>query len=454
MKKSFKSVLAVAATAVAVAGIAAIPALVSAYGPERAVYSLQQINDPKTLDGKVTFNSIVLADTDNDWYKSTHNGNSIPAGTIQDERNFVGAREDVPLTGAYYDWEGNNIEVEDGKTYVVRMYVHNNSISTAAQNVRAKFFMSEGYDTKQSIDGQITASNAMYAKYWDYVNFTSKDGTPFKLEFVSGSANLTNNVFTSQNGGYNLGDEILTSNDGVQIGYDSMNGVVPGCYQYDAYITIKVKATYEPKFTVEKHVRIANSEDKTWQKTINANVGDIVEFQVEYTNTNPIPDSNDQAAVDKATQYHVALRDLLPKSLEFVDGSVIYYNSAFKNGFVPDDQEAFFTNGFDTGSYRANANVILRFKAKVVDTGTLTCGSNTLVNWGQASANGYTKQDYARVVVNKVCENNPTPEEPKTNNPVDELPTTGPEAVAGGIIAVGSITTATGYFIVSRRQLR
>ena len=58
----------------------------------------------------------------------------------------------------------------------------------------------------------------------------------------------------------------------------------------------------------------------------------------------------------------------------------------------------------------------------------------------------------------KVCDgedpNTPvTPEDPGTDLP-SKLPTTGPEAIAGGIIATGSIATAAGYYIASRRQLR
>ena len=44
-------------------------------------------------------------------------------------------------------------------------------------------------------------------------------------------------------------------------------------------------------------------------------------------------------------------------------------------------------------------------------------------------------------------------EEPEEDLPT-ELPSTGPEAVAGSVIALGSLGTATGYYVVSRRRLR
>lgn len=102
--------------------------------------------------------------------------------------------------------------------------------------------------------------------------------------------------------------------------------------------------------------------------------------------------------------------------------------------------------GINIGHYDKGANAYVRFTAEVVDK-SLQCGSNTLVNWIQGSVGKKTIQDYATVVLNKVCEN------PGNNKP-NELPNTGPEAVAGGAIAAGSIVTAAGYFIASRRNLR
>ena len=101
------------------------------------------------------------------------------------------------------------------------------------------------------------------------------------------------------------------------------------------------------------------------------------------------------------------------------------------------------------GNYTPNSNAYVRYTAEVVDE-NLACGSNTLVNWVKAGVGETTLQDYAAVVVNKTCENN----NPGNNDTPNELPSTGPEAVAGGIVAAGSIVTAAGYYIVSRRSLR
>lgn len=409
MKKVIKSIfiIMIASSTVLIIGLILKPIVSLAWGDSeggRKTYSLEELSD-EALDGNIVFNSIVYEDTDYEWHKETFNSD-VPKGTILNELNFVGAREDTGENkGADNIWNGNEIEAEDGKFYFIRMYVHNNSMNeenSTAEDTRVAFYIPAESATTIRVNGDIRSSNAVPSEYWDYVDFTSD--IPFHLEYIYGSANLENNYFQHTDtidNSYRLSDEIVTGDNGVLIGYDSMNGMVPGGYQYSCYIGIRVKVVYDYEFDVETQVRLANSDDKTWQKTINANVGDIVEFQVEYINRNPIPDSSDQAAIDKATQYHVALRDLLPKSLEYIPESVIYYNGAHKGGFIPDNPELFFTKGFDTGSYRADANVVLHFKAKVIDNG-LAPGSNTLVNWGQASVGSTCQQDYARVVVRKM----------------------------------------------------
>ena len=70
-----------------------------------------------------------------------------------------------------------------------------------------------------------------------------------------------------------------------------------------------------------------------------------------------------------------------------------------------------------------------------------------LVNWAQGSVTGLTvNQDHSKVKLTKVCENEPTPE--------IKLPTAGPVVTLGGAVAAGTIVTAAGYFIMSRRALR
>jgi len=439
MKTAIKSTLAVAATAAAIAGVAAVPAMVSAFS--RPLYSYQYVNEH---DVGVTFNSIKLADTDAAWAKK----NNLELPLLTNETNFVGARLDTGKNeGAKNVWEGTNITAEDGKTYIVRLYVHNNSQKQEAKDVQVRFHIPYASSSTQVVDGWLHSSNATPKEYLDDVTFKSVDGTPFHLEYVSGSALLENGGFAS-GAGVKLSDTITNHGNGgangewTTIGYNALDGVIPGCYKYINYVSIRVKAVYDYDFTIEKQVRISGDTDKTWKETVEAKVGDKVEFQLTYKNTS-----------DKQ-QNNVKIRDVLPKNLRYVENSTKLKNSTYPNGAnIVDGKPSDILQGINIGNYAPGANAKIMFTAEVVDN-DFACGSNTLVNWGQACVGDTTIQDYARVHLTKVCENTPDPTPDPEPTPTPELPNTGPEMVAGGVIATGSIATAAGYYIASRRQLR
>lgn len=439
MKHSLKTTLAVAAGAVALAGVATVPAIVSAWGDSdggRQTYSLQEINEG-ILGDKITFNSISIKDTDYDWYLE-NKGEEVPAHTITEEVNYVGAR----VAGQDFDyWQGNEIEVQNGETYVIRLYAHNNNpggYDAVAEDTKVSFEIPQETGTNVRVNGYISSSNASPTGYVDYVDFKSDQA--FHLEYVYGSALLENNGIGA-NGGVRLSDDIVNSvSGGVLIGYDALDGKVPGCYQYANYVTIQVKAVYDTEFTLEKQVRLKDSEDKTWQDSVNAQIGDEVEFKITYTNTSK-----------SDAEQRPVLRDILPANLEYVPGTTMVYNATYPNGASLDDGQLTSDGGVILGYYSGQSNLIVVFTAKVVDE-NLACGSNTLVNWGRATVNETVLQDHAEVVLNKVCEE-PTPEEPEADLPT-ELPNTGPEAIAGTVVALGSLGTAAGYYIASRRHLR
>lgn len=434
MNKAVKSTLAIAASAVAMASVAT-PSLVSAWGDSaggRKSYTVDEINS-LSANGQWG-NKIVF--------------NSISDSVIGDEKNFVAAREynGPNLTNAVNTWKANDITVKDGQEYIIRLYVHNNNPNGTAgvsRNTRVAFDIPEQTSTKIQVNGFIFSDNATPDTYWDYVNFNSDQ--PFHLDYVYGSALLENNGVAAskydanglkivEESGAKLGDEIVTkaaSQHGVQIGYNALNGEVPGCYTYANYVTIRVKAVFDTDYTIEKKVRLVG--DKTWGTSVDAKVGDKVEFQIQYINK----DSQGRA------HTNVMIKDLLPKNLQYVPGTTKLYNGNHPNGATY-TTETLMTTGINIGNYNKGANAYVRFTAVVVDE-NLQCGYNTLVNWAQAGVGEKTIQDYATVVLNKTegCEKT-TP----------ELPNTGPEAITGSVVAAGTIVTAAGYFIASRRSLR
>ncbi len=361
---------------------------------KRPTYSLQQVSEG-ALGDKITFNSIKIADSDYEWHKVA-TGNDIPRGTIRNETNFVGAREDTGINaGSSNVWEGTEITAEDGKTYIVRLYVHNNSsggMDSVAEDTKVRFYVPYGSAVTQTVNGRLASSNAVPQEYSDTVTFNSIDGIPFHLEYVSGSAFLENGGF-AKGAGVQLPDSITNQGNPTNkaedewtlIGYDALDGRVPGCYEYINYVSIKVKVIYDYEFSVETKVRLADDEDKTWHDSIEAKVGDKVEFQIHYQNTGT------------AWQEHISVRDVLPSNLRYIAGSTKLMNASHQDGDKV-NEDYLVEKGLKIGSYSPDANAYILFAAEIIDE-DLSHGSNALYNWGQVGVGSTVVQDYATVIV-------------------------------------------------------
>ena len=381
MNKAIK--IAAVSTALVAAG-AVSTAIVSAWGDNaggRKTYTVKQINDG-ALGDKIVFNSI--------------KDDTLPAGNIKDERNFVAARDaSTGNNGEKNVWENNEITVEEGKTYLIRLYVHNNNPKgekAVAKDTAVNFSLGTVVSKEQRVDGYINSSNATPSKYWDDVVFKSKDGRKFYLDYVEGSALLENNG-VGKKPGVKLSDNVVT--DGTKIGYTSLNGEVPGCYNYANYITIKVKPVFE-NTSIEKTVR--KLTDEKFSEEVNAKVGETVEYQIHYKNLNA------------SEVKDVIIKDSLPKNMELVKGSTKLYNTNYPKGATVKN-DTIITDGINIGNYKVNGSAYIRFQATVKDV-DLVCGKNRLINWGKADAlvgtstkvKAFAVQDSADVYVEKKCE--------------------------------------------------
>ena len=412
MNKIYKAVLG-AALAVTAAGL--VSNSVMAWGDSnngRQSYSIDDINAGK-LGDTITLNSI--------WNSK-----------IGDEKNFVGAK----VAGQTVDeWNADEITVKDGETYTIRLYVHNNSpkgMDKIAEGVKATFSIPTTVSNKLTIVGYLDSSNANPKRYWDEIVFKSDKN--FYLEYVDGSAKYTNAI-----GEFKLSNDVIIS--GAMLGYEQMDGKIPGCYQYDGVVTINVKAHESVAAKVSKTVRIKGT--KTWNEVVDAKVGDEVEYQIEYVNL-----LSDEVA-------NVMIRDVLPSNVEYVQNSTYLYNSNYKNGVLLKDNTVT-TTGINIGAYSAKGNAYVRFTGKVVDK-NMACGSNQLVNWASATINEVVYKDDASVLVEKVCKDEPKEPETCITNPnlpgCKTIPETGAGMIITGTIGAGSVTTALGYYIASRKKL-
>lgn len=350
-------------------------------GSYRDLYDLADINSGK-LGDKITFNSI----TDS---------------SIGEEVNFVSA---LPADSDIHDcWQGNNITVEDGKKYYVRLFVHNNNpggkgnVATGTKVAISGIGQSKVNEDGQQeveVNGFIVSDNATPKEYWDYVCFNSD--IPFHLEYMYGSAALFNNGIGVGENGYSLSDDIVTkagSENGTLIGYDKLDGNVPGCYEYSNYITICVKAVYDYDIILKTQVRKNDKEE--WSDSVDAKIGEQVEFQIEYNNTS-IEIVND-----------VMIRNILPDNLKYVVGTTKLYNANYPEWATLNPDGDIVSRGVNIGSYLGSkdgttgGNAFVRFKAKVIDK-DLKYGTNTLVCWGQVDTGSATHtESYAVIEVRK-----------------------------------------------------
>lgn len=415
MNKIHASILSVVAVS-AIAGATLVPTAVNAWGDSgngRKTYTLAEINNGN-LGNTITFNSITN-------------------GKIGDERNFVGAK----LTSSTENlWNADTISVKDGETYTIRLYVHNNSPlgkNAIATGVSTSFSLPTTISNSHTIVGYINSSNATPSRYWDEVTLTSTED--FYLEYVNGSAKWTSMAL----GTVALSDSVVTS--GATVGYDALNGQIPGCYDYDGQVTIQVKVhTSKVNSKLSKTVRLKG--DDTWHEAIDAKVGDQVEFQIEYVNL----------SADSAK--NVMIRDILPTNMEYVSGSTYLYNAYYQNG-TKLDNDTVTTTGINIGNYGANGNAYVQFTAKVVNK-TLVCGNNQLVNWASSTVNSVVSKDDASVYVKQEKDCKAKDNSGKGDNAVDQntsrIVDTGATEVLGGALGLGSVVTAGGYFVASRRK--
>jgi len=347
-----------------VAAVLIIPATLFAWGPSRQYFTTAQPAD------YVTFNSII----DN----PSHG----------DERNFSQVRDAASGNETYSD----SASLTAGHEYVVYVYYHNN----AATNLNASGKgIAKGAYVKSQIPATVAngstdvkavsyvgASNATPGQVWDDISFSNTTGSDIALRYVPGSSTIHN--FGKSNG-MTMSDSIVTT--GASIGYDALDGVVPGCNDYAGYVTFRVKAD-QPNFTVTKQVHKTGTTG--WKKTEALKAGDSVDYLVTYKNTGT------------TSQNNVVINDLLPKGVTYTAGTTKVANTTNPSGIAVGDNIT--KGGINIGNYGPTATAYVMFSAKIDANDALpTCGANTLRNTAKAQTTNGTKEDTADVTVDKTC---------------------------------------------------
>lgn len=326
-------------TAVIVAGLMlALPATAfAAWGPSRPVYDYNN-NDQRqgSMTGPV-FNSF------------------INTPSYGDERNFVTTRN---VGQAAWTEE---VTADPGQEVEFRAYVHNNANQSTngtnfdgvgvARNTKVRFYVpsetSQGFD----IGGYVSADNATPRRVYDTATVKSKSGQGVSLSYVPGSARLYNNG-SFQNGVAIPDGVVSATGDGTLIGWSALNGVFPGCFEYDAVVIIKVKVT-APKLELKKTVSKVEKPGPTdGRESVSAKRGETISWRVDYKNTG-------NAQIDDIT-----IRDNIPAGLTLVPGSISVSDVRRPTGQALGDT-ALSGGGVNVGSYTANSNGVIRFRTKI-----------------------------------------------------------------------------------------
>ncbi|HEX5447747.1 MAG TPA: hypothetical protein VFW90_00920 [Candidatus Saccharimonadales bacterium] len=355
-----KKVAAVTAFGTAMALIPVAVAMAT-WGPARPTFTWAH---PATY---VTFNSI----TDNPQYG--------------DERTF--------FDGTYVNNPGaaqDKLTVSDNQELSLRVYFHNNAaanLGLVATNTTVQIKLPTQATTNATAAAYIMANNANPFAVADTVDFTG--ARPFTLSYVPGSAQLWNNIFR----GAKLSDSIVAN--GALVGYDKIDGRVPGCEKYSGFVTIKVRVHMAPPPVETKFACTMLDVDK------------IDRTRYDFTA---------HASVQNAT--------------------VQRYNFTVKN-----------SNGSVVDTSTVNTNALSAVYHFNQEAGTYTVSASVTTDKGTATSQNCVKQ----ITVASPPETPPkTPPKVKASK-VSVLPNTGAGDVLG-IFTGASSLGAVGHYFVSRRK--
>jgi uncharacterized repeat protein (TIGR01451 family) len=345
-------------------GVALPVTVFAAWGPDRPTYDWNEPADRKgSLNGPV-FNSF------------------INTPSYGDERNFVTVSD--AGTGQWRD----SVNATPGEEVEVRVYVHNDANQNTnasglgvAKNTRVRVYIPEGTANGFDVAGYVSADNATPARVYD-TGLIKNDAQAFALNYVPGSAKIYNN--SAWTNGTPLPDAVV-SEQGTQIGYDQLNGDLPGCFEYRAVITVKMKVT-APALHLEKKVATPGSSE--WRDRLTAKAGDTVSWLIDYKNTGT------------SLMENINIRDQLPAGTQVVPGSVMMFDSNFPNGQQLSDTGLFSDGGVNVGNYAPNGGGFIRFRT-VVTQEVVDCKAR---NIAYGSANNVPNQEDDAEVVIENCE--------------------------------------------------
>ncbi len=266
-----------------------------------------------------------------------------------DERAFADARK----TDGTTTYQNVVTDVTNGsKEVIVRMYVHNNANTGTnasgkgiAKDTKVRVLVPTGETQSLRTRSYISASNAGTVE--DTVDYTS-DTQAFRLEYIPGSAKIFSNGPVN---GATLSDSIVTT--GAPIGYNALNGDLPGCFEYEATVEVRLRVLVRenPTLKFTKQVRMAGT--KEWKKEVAAKPGDKVEWLLTTVSGG--------TGVSKG----ITVRDVAAPNTQLVSGSVKWIDV---NQNATQNDTSLFSGpggGINFGNYDVNGGFYVMYASTV-----------------------------------------------------------------------------------------
>ena len=136
---------------------------------------------------------------------------------------------------------------------------------------------------------------------------------------------------------------------------------------------------------MEHRVRLKGTEE--WTKSVDASVGDTLEFSIYYTNVSSVNVEN------------VMLKVSLPDNMEYINGSTILIKKGLLLG-ARNNEDSILDTGVNIGDFDVDEDACVIYSATVIDK-SLAKGMNRLISWSKISSLGIANQDNADTYVNK-----------------------------------------------------
>lgn len=272
--------------------------------------------------------------------QTTVSNATINQGTMNWGSSASASYNDVVAVQVVYD---NNEAPNSGKT-TNNLHVKINIPSTSGTNQTITTVTSG--DNIKTVNGSVNVTLNRSDAYLQYIPGTA---TWKHASTANGPMTVTQKV----------SDDVVLGSNGINLGTE--NPCQAGSIVVQARVMI-------PGLTVDKFVRAAgdtNSND--WVRSMNANIGDKLQYLIEYHNTG------------NSYEKNVEFRDQLPVGLAFIPGSAKVKDSEFANV-----HQAIFDNvvkdGITTGTYAPGAAAYVTFEVQVQDASWYQCGNNLLRN--------------------------------------------------------------------------